>query len=278
MAQHRIRDRFQAARAANRGSLLPYFTSGFPDSATTEKLVLTADALGVPVVELGEPYSDSIADGPVIQDSFHAALAHGHRLEHTFELVSRIRSSVSCGLAAMVSFSLVHRIGVEEYMHQAAACGLDGVILPDLPVEECATVSKAAKRAGLDYIGLVAPTTSAARREAIARESTGFLYQIASVGTTGERSVLSTAWHDEAQELRRSSGLPVCVGFGIGNAEQVRTACEYADGAIVGSAIVRRINEGLRTPAPPGDLVAAVSEFLSGLITGTIPATGPGER
>ncbi len=271
MAVNRIEQRFGDRAVAGTGALLPYFTSGFPDVATTAELIRRADALGVTAAEIGVPYSDSIADGPVIQESFNHALERGCTLEDTFRLASEVRPAVSCALVAMVSYTLVHRKGVDAFMDRAAGAGFDGVILPDVPVEESAPVSAAAHRAGLCYVGLVAPTTSWARREAIARVSSGFIYQIAVAGTTGERPTLPPSLPNETVRLRGISGLPVCVGFGISTAEQVRAVCSFADGAIVGSAIVRRIADGLKKGLEAEALVEPVSAFLAQLVAGAAP-------
>ncbi len=271
MAANRIEQRFRDNAIAGTGALLPYFTSGYPDTATTAELIRQADALGVTAVEIGVPYSDSIADGPVIQESFNHALRRGHKLHDTFRLASDVRSSVSCALVAMVSYAIVYRKGVNAFMDRAAGAGFDGVILPDVPVEESAPASAAACRAGLCYIGLVAPTTSSARRKAIARASSGFIYQIAVAGTTGERSTLPSSLPDEAAQLRAISGVSVCVGFGISTTEQVRAVCGFADGAIVGSAIVRRIADALKKGVEEAALVDFVSKFLARLMAGVTP-------
>ena len=270
----RIQDRFAQVAADGRGALLPYFTSGFPVPEVTEALIRRADELGVAAVEIGVPYSDSIADGPVIQESFHDVLQRGYRLSDTFELVARVRSAVECGLIAMLSYSIVHRVGTDAFFARAAAAGFDGVIIPDVPLEEATGVSKAAQDAGLCFIGLVAPTTSPQRRARIAQTSSGFIYQIAVSGTTGERSEGSDSVKDAVDELRRISRLPVCVGFGVSSAAQVRAVCGFADGAIVGSAIVRRLADAKRGGATPTEMVESVSGFLAEL---TRAASGRGD-
>ncbi len=273
MGANRLEQRFRKHGVSTQGVLLPYFTSGFPDVATTAELIRQADALGAAVVEIGVPFSDSIADGPVIQESFNYVLERGHKLEDTFRLVSEVRPAVSCALVAMLSYTLVYRAGVDSFMDRAAGSGFDGVILPDVPVEESAPVSRAAKRAGLCYVGLVAPTTSPPRREAIARSSSGFIYQIAVSGTTGERQTLPSSLPAEVARLREVSGLPVCVGFGISTAEQVGQVCGFADGAIVGSAIVRCIGDAMKKGLKPEALVEPVSAFIARLMSGVAPRT-----
>lgn len=268
MSIDRIEDRFRTRQAHEPGALLPYFTAGFPDCAATIEFIRSADAIGAVAVEIGMPYSDSIADGPVIQNSFHEALKGGHTLEATFDLVAAVRPSVSCGLVAMLSYSIVHRFGVGAFMDRAAAAGFDGVILPDVPVEESAPTSLAAGRAKLCHIGLVAPTTSADRRAKIAQSSTGFVYQIAVAGTTGERHSIPGGLPDEVARLRQVSGLPVCVGFGISTADHVRKVCSFADGAIVGSALIRRIDDELKKGSERSAVIESVSGFLAELASG----------
>ena len=263
----RIKDRFTRSTAGGRGALVPYFTSGFPTPEVTEALIRRADLLNVPVVEIGVPYSDSIADGPVIQESFHYVLQSGYRLADTFELVERVRSSVECALVAMLSYSIVHRNGTDGFFSRAAAAGFDGVIVPDVPMEEAGAVSKAALDAGLCYVGLVAPSTAPARKVRIAEASSGFIYQIAVSGTTGERSGSSESVEGAVDELRRISPLPVCVGFGVSTADHVRSICGFADGAIVGSAIVRRLLEAQQAGETSDNMVESVSEFLTELAT-----------
>ena len=267
-ATNRINERLGADRSARRCALLPYFTAGFPDRATMAALIVAADAVGAAVIELGVPYSDSIADGPVIQSSFNYALAHGCRVGDVFDTAREVRGSVGCALTAMLSYSIVHRVGVERFMERAEAAGFDGIILPDVPQEEAGPTSAAARSAGLSYIGLIAPTTSPARRETIAREATGFVYQIAATGTTGERATLPAKLADNVADLRRHTRLPICVGFGIRNAAQVRVVSRIADGVIVGSAIIRRIDETVGTGADSKTIVAVVTEFLAELSAG----------
>lgn len=271
---NRIEQRFSANQSAGRRGLLPYFTSGYPDLATCAELIRRADALGVTAIEIGIPYSDSIADGSVIQESFHYVLGRGQRLAATFALVEKVRASVECALIAMVSYSLVHRFGAAAFMMRAASVGFDGIILPDLPVEEASAARSDAGRANLCHIGLVAPTTRPDRRDAIARASSGFLYQIAVAGTTGERQSLSATLADDVIQLRALSGLPVCVGFGISTADHVRQVCAVADGAIVGSAIIRRLADGIVQGEQCEALLDPVEAYLAELMSGVEGRTG----
>lgn len=261
----RIEESFRRSRAAGRNPILPYFTSGFPERETTVALLRAADRAGAVCVEIGVPYSDSVADGPVIQESFNYALEHGHRVSHALEVVSRVRSDVGCGLVFMLSYSILDRVGVERFLRDAASAGADGVIVPDLPFEEAASVRSCCDAAGLAHIGLVAPTSSPSRREEIVRASTGFVYQIAASGTTGERASVPDGLAADVAELRRHTKRPICVGFGLSSVAQVREVCKAADGAIVGSAIVRRIAEGVQRKETAEGTVEAVERFLVSL-------------
>jgi len=265
---NRIQERFRDTAERGRASLVPYFTAAFPDASATKALIRRADEFGASVVEIGLPFSDSIADGPVIQDSFHFCLANGYRTEDTFRMVSEVRPDVACGLVAMVSYSVVHRFGLDAFMRRSAEAGFDGVILPDVPLEEASSTAEAAAGAGLCHIGLIAPSTPVPRARSIAQASTGFIYRIAVAGTTGERASLPAGLRDDVAELRRSSGLPVCVGFGISTAAQVREVCTFADGAIVGSAIVRRIRDAMHSGQNSVSLVDSVSAFIGELMQG----------
>lgn len=260
--ENRIVVRLRDASRGVAARLLPYFTAGFPDAHSSAALIRRADSVGAPVVEIGIPYSDSIADGPVIQGSFYDVLRNGHSLADTFQLISEVRPHVSCGLAAMVSYSIVYRYGVDAFLDRAVATGVDGIILPDVPTEECAEISECAAQAGLCYIGLVSPTTSDDRRTAIAARSTGFLYQIAVSGTTGEREKVAGELPTIVAQLRRTGGLPVCVGFGVSTPGHVREVCRYADGAIVGSAIVHRIQDALAEGMARDQAIDDVGRFV----------------
>ena len=204
-------------------------------------------------MEVGFPYSDPIADGPVIQASYTRALQHGVRVDDVFacihdlaadeELVSR-----SVPLVGMVSYSLVHRRGPEKFLSQAQAAGLSGLIIPDLPIEEAETLARQAAVRDFKLIHLVTPTTPPERAIRIARLSTGFLYCVSTTGITGERDRLPEALHGQLTWLRGQTNLPLCVGFGISKPEHVAMLRDVADGVIVGSAFVRRLEHAAERP------------------------------
>lgn len=258
-----------ACRQAERGALLPYVTAGFPDLQTTAELLPAIATAGATAIEIGFPYSDSIADGPVIQSSFHAALANGLRIDDVFTMLAQTANDVSAPRIAMVTYSIVQRIGPAHFAKRCRDAGLSGMIVPDVSLEESAELSATATDAGLDLILLVAPTTPTSRRRQIAAASRGFVYYQSTTGITGERSTLPADLATAVTELRDEATLPVCVGFGISSVEHVRQVCAIADGAIVGSAIVRRIGDAAARGAPRAEIVSSISKFVEELAAGT---------
>lgn len=272
METNRLVKAFAAAKAANKKALLPFITAGYPDLESTEALLVEFAARGVRVCELGIPFSDPVADGPVIQASYTDALAKGINSTRIFEMVRRFRDANPTGPAnelavvAMVSYSIVFRHGVAEYIGQAAAAGIDGLIIPDLPVHEAAVVETLASAMGLANIMLIAPTTPPARQLEIARHSRGFIYFISVSGITGERDKLPEQTIAAVSELRTHVGTPICVGFGIAKPAMVKIVCDVADGAIVGSAIVHRITDAVAGKLPRGEMVKKVGDFITELM------------
>jgi tryptophan synthase alpha chain len=235
--------------------------------ATTGGLLRDFESRGVRICELGIPFSDPIADGPTIQGSYTEALAGGTTSKKIFELTSKYRTDGGqLALVAMVSYSIVYRHGVAEYLTDLRGAGFDGLIIPDLSLEEAPALERAAASKGLANIMLIAPTTPQDRRLEIARHSRGFIYYISVAGITGERDKLPEGTIDAVGELRKHTDTPVCVGFGISKPEMVTEVCKVADadGAIVGSALVRRISD--LGSAPLDQRVKELGEFVSTLI------------
>jgi tryptophan synthase alpha chain len=267
LAGNRLVEAFADASKAGRKLLVPFITAGYPDLATTGALLADFERRGVKVCELGVPFSDPVADGPVIQASYTQALDKGVHSDGIFEMVRAYRAAGgTMALATMVSYSIVFRHGLEAYFRQAASAGADAMIIPDLPLEEAAPAEKAAMAAGLANVMLVAPTTPPDRREQIARHSRGFLYYISVAGITGQRDALPAATIEAVRDLRRHSGVPVCVGFGISNPATVAAVIQAADGAIVGSAIVKRITDAMQRGLSRDELVAQVGRFVEELM------------
>ena len=274
-SENRIDRRLAAAKSTAGGALLPYLTGGYPSLDATCEWIKRFDARGITGIEIGFPYSDSIADGPVIQDSFHRALANGLRVQELFEQVASVRRQVDVALIAMVSFSIVQRMGVEAFVRRAGQCGFDGLIVPDVPYEEADEIATITAALGLRHIMLVAPSTPLSRAAEIARRSTGFVYQVSTRGITGERDKLPDDLRTRVEHLRTAGNKPVCVGFGISRAEHVRQVCRVADGAIVGSAIVRRITEALDANQPHDKIVYAIANFVDELAESVGRVRGP---
>ena len=243
-----IDDLFRSLRAARRKALMPFVTAGDPDLEFTAEILRALAGRGCQLCELGIPYSDPIADGPVIQASYTRALAHGLRVADILRMAQSVTHEFPMPLVTMVSYAIVLRHGLERYVTEAKAAGVAGAIVPDLLVEEADALSECCRRADFSLIQLVTPTTPRDRALRIAERSTGFLYYVSVTGITGERSQFPQALLDNVAWLRQRTELPVCVGFGISQPEHVRTLAEVADGLIVGSAFVRRIEAAARKP------------------------------
>lgn len=232
---------FADLRAAGQIGLLPFLPAGYPDLATTEAALLALERGGASVIEVGIPFSDPIADGPVIQEAFTVALAKRLKVEQVLETIAAVRGRLSVPLVAMVSYSIVFRYGVPRFVAAAKGAGFDGLILPDLPPPEAQRVCDTVRTGGLETTLLVAPTTTPQRRREIARLSSGFVYYLSVSGITGERDRLPADLAANVRQLRDLTDRPICVGFGISQAAHVAQLRGQADGAIVGSAYVKRM-------------------------------------
>jgi len=240
---------FQRLRSQGKKAFIPFITAGDPDLKATELLISKLAESGASLIEVGFPYSDPIADGAVIQASYTRALDHGLRIDDVFASVTRIKQIVpNCPLVAMVSYSLVQHREPERFITQAQQAGFSGAIVPDLPVEESAELARLAAERDFKLIQLVTPTTPRDRAVQIARTSTGFLYCVSVTGITGERDQLPPELLDQIAWLRKQTELPICVGFGISKPEHVRMLRDLADGVIVGSALVRKLEQSKNRP------------------------------
>jgi len=264
---NRIDRIFEERRAAGRAALMPFITAGYPDLATTAALLPAAQDAGASICEIGVPFSDPIADGPVIQASMTEALRAGVHPQDIFEMVRGLRDQLSIGLVAMVSYSIPFRIGVETFVKDAADAGIDGFIFPDLPLEECDAVNAIVHDAGLTSTLLIAPTTPDDRALAIAKACSGFVYVVARTGITGERDDLPDGLTERLEKLRGVTDLPIAVGFGVSKPEHVASVTNVADAAIVGSAVVRRIGDHASEGADAiaGHLGAFLKDLAGGL-------------
>lgn len=270
-AMNRIDRLFARRRAEGRSALMPFITAGDPSLAATTALIEAMAARGADLIEVGVPYSDPIADGPVIAASYHRALTKGFRLADCLDAVRAVRADAASPAAetpliAMISYAIIHRRGAEAFLDAAAAAGFDGLIVPDLPLEESAALCRAATARGLALIQLITPTTPRDRALAIIGSTTGFIYYVSVAGVTGERTELPPSVVENVAWLRSRTDLPICIGFGIGSVDRVRQLAGKADGLIVGSAIVRRLaNDRGR---PDAEVVAEVGAFVAELAGG----------
>jgi len=261
----RIDETFRRLRAAGGRALVPYFVAGDPNLETTRALVEEAAARGADLIELGLPFSDPLADGPTIQRAGARALAGGVSLAKLLPVVADLRARVAAPLVLMTYLNPLYRNGLETAARDLAEAGFAGVIVPDLPLEESAPLDRATRAVGLDLVQHAAPTSGAERLRRIARGSRGFVYLVALTGITGERAALPADLVELIRDLRAVTTRPVCVGFGISTPAHVAEVVRYADGAIVGSAIVRLVEALEGDPA----LVRKVGDFVAALKAAT---------
>jgi tryptophan synthase alpha chain len=230
---------FADLRARGAIGLLPFIAAGFPDTETTTQTLIALEAAGASAIEVGFPFSDPIADGPVIQEAFTFALAKGLKVADVFAAVAASRPKMSIPLLAMVSYSIVYRYGLARFVSAAKEAGFDALIIPDLPPPEAQSACQTIRAGGLDTVLLVAPTTTPERRREIARLSSGFIYYLSLSGVTGERDNLPSDLADGIRQLKTLTKVPICVGFGISKPAHLAQLKGLADGAIVGSAFVK---------------------------------------
>jgi len=234
-----------------------YITAGDPDFDTSCEIVRAIARGGADVIEIGVPFSDPIADGPVIQRASERALGAGGSLTAALALVRRIRADIEPPIVLFTYVNPVLRMGTDAFVAAAADAGVDGALMLDLPVEESDEMHHALDRAGLDQIFLISPTTDDARLRRAADLGSGFLYAISRLGVTGARTTVSHTARPVVDAIRAVTGMPVALGFGIARPEHVREACEYADAAVVGSALVQVIAD-----AAPGEAPADAERFV----------------
>ncbi|MBM4069116.1 MAG: tryptophan synthase subunit alpha [Planctomycetes bacterium] len=260
---------FSKFRAVKRKAFIPFVPAGDPDLATTAQLVRALAKSGAALVEIGFPYSDPIADGAVIQASYTRALARGLRIDDIFRQIGPLAAELSIPLVAMASFSLVHHRGAERFIEQASNAGFSGAIVPDLPIDEAGELGRLAAARDFKLIHLVTPTTPPERAAQIARSSTGFLYVVSVTGITGERAQLPPEIIQQLDWLRGQASVPLCVGFGISKPEHVHMLRDHADGIIVGSALVRRLEQAGSKPEPRDiDAIADLGKELVDALNG----------
>jgi tryptophan synthase alpha chain len=241
---NRIDVYFNKVKENNGKALIPFVTCGADFTVEeTADLVIELEKEGATVVEIGVPFRDPLADGPIIQNAYTKALTNGTKVKDVFRCVELIREKSEVPIVLMVYFNVVYFRGIENFMKEAAESGVDGIIVPDVPLEERGELIKACEENGLYLIPLVA-RTSRDRIAAITKDAKGFVYCVSTNGTTGERSTLDSGTEEYLAEVRKIVDIPMCIGFGISSKEVVKEVKDYCDGVIVGSAIVKRMAKG----------------------------------
>jgi tryptophan synthase alpha chain len=264
LSTSRIQEKFRQLREAKAKGLVIYLTAGDPTLEATGDLLAAVESGGADVIELGIPFSDPLADGPVIQRASERALASGTSLRKVLEAIPQWRKRVKAPLVLFSYYNPILQYGLEEFARDASEAGADGVLAVDLSPEEAGVYIETLRRWNLDTIFLAATTSTDERLERVAQASTGFLYLIARAGVTGERSQLSRSTRPLIERVRKMTRLPLAVGFGLSSPDQVRSVEELADAAVVGSAVVRCIEEHFTTEG-----AAAVGHFVRWLKQGT---------
>jgi tryptophan synthase alpha chain len=255
---------FASLRLKNRKALMPFVTAGDPDVAFTAAVMKELVARGASLFEVGIPYSDPIADGPVIQASYTRALDKGVKLQDILAMLGRTAPALGAPAVTLVSFAIIFRHGIEKYSDEAKAAGGAGLIVPDLPVEESPQLAAVCGKRELSLIQLVTPLTPRDRALRICETSTGFVYYVSVAGITGERTQLPPELVDNVGWLREQTKLPICIGFGISTPEHVKLLAPVADGLIVGSAVVRRVAEAAHRPREA--VLKEVGDYVASLV------------
>jgi len=240
----RVEEAIRRAEQAGRGALIGYLPAGYPDLETSVQAALTLARNGVDIIELGPPYSDPVMDGEVIQEATQQALANGFRMRDLFTAITAITAETDVPVVVMTYWNPVMQYGVDRYADDLLAAGGAGLITPDITPEAAGEWIAASTRTGLDRIFLAAPTSSDERLDLVMSSSTGFVYTVSTMGITGERAALDLAARTLVERMRARGDVRACVGIGISNAEQVAGVVEYADGAIVGTALVKALRDG----------------------------------
>jgi tryptophan synthase alpha chain len=268
---HRIKNTFSRLMKRNETALIPYIMAGDPDLATTKNLILEIEKAGCDIVELGAPFSDPLADGPTIQKAAIRSLRNHTSVSDVLSLVADVRKESKIPLILMTYYNLIFTYGEERFVTDAVSAGLDGIILPDLPPEEAGTLIPPAKKAGLDTIFLLAPTSTDERVKLVCKVSQGFVYYVSLTGVTGARAGVQSSIKDSLKKIKQVTEKPVAVGFGISTPDQAaQVALWGADGVIVGSALVKVIEENIGSP----ELIANAAAFVKALKEGVLAGHG----
>jgi tryptophan synthase alpha chain len=240
----KIKEKFNQLKKEKRTGLIIYVTAGCPDINFTEEFILKLENAGIDFVEIGVPFSDPIADGPVIQQASQKALENKINLKSVFQLCQNLKSKIRIPYLLMTYYNPVYKYGLEKFAHDCSDSGVSGVIVPDLPFEESKPLTGELKKFSIDLVSFISSTTSPERRKKILKHATGFVYYIAVHGVTGARDVLPESTYQDVASLRKESKVPVAVGFGISNKKQIERLKCCADAVIIGSYVMKEIMDG----------------------------------
>jgi len=260
---HRLDATFRRLKDEKKKALIVYLMAGDPSLEATEKLVLALEQAGADVIELGVPFSDPIADGPVIQRAAQRALGNGTSLRSILDMVKSLRQRTTIPIVLMLYYNSICAMGYQAFCQAAKDAGVDGVIVPDMPPDEAEPLKGPAEEAGLRLIFLLAPTSTKDRRTFVARQSHGFVYYVSLTGITGSKLTDVADVAQNVEKIRKVASAPIAVGFGVATPEDAARLSRFADGVIVGSAVVRRIEECRQAPG----MVEQVAEFVKSLKT-----------
>lgn len=261
-----INELFTKLKQNEKTAFMPFVTAGDPNVQFSESLLLALAEAGCQLAEVGIPYSDPIADGPVIQASYTRALNGGIRLEEIFAMLKRVTSKTDMPIVTMVSYAIIYRLGLDEYLRRAMDAGVAGAIVPDMPVDESAEFAAKCRQHDFSLIQLITPTTPRERAIEIAKQTTGFIYYVSVTGITGERTRLPEELTENLAWLKQQTKLPICVGFGISQPEHARHLRPIADGLIVGSAIVRRVAKATTDGVEEAKVIDEVTKFAKEML------------
>lgn len=269
MSTTRIDARFKACAAAGRPALVTFITAGDPNLEVGQEILDGMPAAGADLIELGMPFSDPMADGPAIQMAGHRALAAGHTLKHTLEMVQKFRTKdAETPIILMGYYNPIYVYGVDRFLSEAKAVGVDGLIVVDLPAEEDAELCLPALEAGLNFIRLTTPTTDDKRLATVLKNTSGFVYYVSMTGITGAAITNYDAVGDAVVRIKSHTDLPVAVGFGIKTADDAAEIGKYADGVVVGTALIQSIADTLVNDQPTARTATAVHDLVRSLADG----------
>ena len=263
---NRIDKKFKELKAKEKKAFISYVTAGDPDMQTSRKVISELAANGADIIELGVPFSDPLADGPTIQGAVKRSLDAGCTVKKVFDMVKGLRKTVDTPFVFMTYYNIIYNYGVEKFIKDSKNIGVDGVIVPDLPLEESADIIRFSKKYGLCVILLTAPTTKGPRYSKIAAASRGFVYYVSVTGVTGARGSFSGQLKRDVKELKKLNDTPLCVGFGVSDPKQAKEISSFSDGVIVGSAIIKIIEKNVKNkkviPSKIGKFAASLAKAI----------------